>query len=99
MSKVVVGRPIDGITINEELEFILDEEGGVRIFDSPEQAKNVLKQDGFSDEDMEHITFLESVGTCFRCGSPLFKSSLPDYKYQCFSCDEDFYGFEQEGRE
>lgn len=32
---------------------------------------------------------------CFRCGSQLYKSELPDYTYQCFKCDEDFYSFEQ----
>lgn len=33
---------------------------------------------------------------CPRCGRPLFKSYLPEYAYQCFECDEDFYGFEAE---
>lgn len=31
---------------------------------------------------------------CPRCGGPLRKSYLPEYSYQCFECNEDFYGFE-----
>lgn len=33
---------------------------------------------------------------CFRCNSQLYLSEIKEYKYQCFTCDEDFYGFEQE---
>lgn len=36
-----------------------------------------------------------SIGRCFRCGSPLYKSDIPEYTSQCFTCDEDFYAFEQ----
>lgn len=31
---------------------------------------------------------------CFRCGSQLLVSDLPDYTYLCFECDENMYGFE-----
>lgn len=31
---------------------------------------------------------------CPRCRGPLYNSYLPEYSYQCFKCDEDFYGFE-----
>lgn len=31
---------------------------------------------------------------CPRCGLPLVKSDILEYVYQCFECDEDFYGFE-----
>jgi len=33
---------------------------------------------------------------CRRCGGPLYKSELPQYAYQCFFCDEDFFSFEVE---
>ncbi len=31
---------------------------------------------------------------CFKCGSQLLKSDLPDYSYLCFECDENMYEFE-----
>lgn len=97
MSAVVVCRPVNGITINSEMEFVLDGEDCVRIFDSMANARKVLCDAGYTGEEMEHIKFLESCGFCARCESPLFPSLLPDYKYQCFTCDEDFYGFECTG--
>ena len=51
----------------------------------------------YTAEELSVMTFLESCGTCKRCGSPLFPSFLKKdgYTYQCFTCDEDFYAFEQ----
>ena len=95
MGKVVIGRPVNGISLNSELEFVLDDTGDIRCFAGTETARSFLREHGFSDEDMECLTFLESCGTCCKCGSPLFKSLLPEYTYQCFTCDEDFYAFEQ----
>ena len=96
MSQVVVARPIDGITINSELEFLLNDSGAVRVFDSPKQARTFLADAGVDPEELRHMTFMESCGTCRRCGSPLFKSLLDGYAYQCFTCDEDFCKFEQD---
>lgn len=31
---------------------------------------------------------------CPHCGDFLFESSLPQYVYQCITCDEDFFAFE-----
>lgn len=31
---------------------------------------------------------------CPRCGGPLSWSDIPQYTYQCFTCDEDFYNIE-----
>ena len=47
------------------------------------------------DPDLHGLVFRYSIGTCKKCGSPLFPSDLPEYESQCFCCDEDFYGFEQ----
>lgn len=96
MSRTVVARPIDGITINAELEFLLDDAGEVKVFDSPEEAKLFLVANGVDSEELRHMTIMESCGICRKCGSPLFKSLLPGYDYQCFTCDEDFYQFEQD---
>ena len=31
---------------------------------------------------------------CNRCGSPVLKSSVEGYSYQCMNCDEDLYEIE-----
>lgn len=31
---------------------------------------------------------------CRRCGYPVYESDIPEYSYQCFSCDENMYNFE-----
>ena len=94
--KYVVTRPVDGITINPELEVLLDDNGDVRMFDSEEQALSSLTAAGVGPEELRHMTIMESCGTCCKCGSPLFRSLSPSYMFQCFTCDEDFYQFEQD---
>ena len=54
-------------------------------------AKDYLREHEVTDEEMEDIVLRESVGTCIRCGDPLFPSDISGYAYQCFKCDEDFY--------
>ena len=99
MSKaVIVGRFINGIVLNP-VEWLLDEDDCVRIFDDMDVAKQFLRENGFTDDDMEGLVFRESIGTCFRCGSPLFRSDIEGYTSQCFSCEEDFFSFEQEAIE
>ena len=94
--KYIVARPINGITINPELEVLLDDNGDVRMFDSEEQALSSLTAAGVGPEELRHMTIMESCGTCCKCGSPLFRSLSPGYTFQCFSCGEDFYQFEQD---
>ena len=94
--KYAVTRPVDGITINPELEVLLDDNGDVRMFDSGEQALSSLTVAGVGPEELRHMTIMESCGTCCKCGSPLFRSLSPGYTFQCFTCDEDFYQFEQD---
>ena len=94
--KYAVTRPVDGITINPELEVLLDDNGDVRMFDSEEQALSSLTAAGVGPEELRHMTIMESCGTCCKCGSPLFRSLSPGYMFQCFTCDEDFYQFEQD---
>lgn len=31
---------------------------------------------------------------CPHCGGPVYRSDLPQYRYQCFDCDEDFFVIE-----
>ena len=43
-------------------------------------------------EDSTYIKFYKCTEqTCPHCGYKAVKSDLPQYKYQCFYCDEDFY--------
>lgn len=93
--KVIVGRPIHGISLNG-LEYLLHDNGDIRYFDGVDDAKQFLFKSGFTMADLDGIVFRKSCGTCFRCGSPLFKSDTDGYDSQCFTCDEDFYSIEQE---
>lgn len=47
---VVVGRPIEGITLNG-LEYLLDAEGFTKKFDSQDDAEAFLKAEGFETMD------------------------------------------------
>lgn len=58
MTGVVVGRHINGITINP-LEYLLDEEGEPLVFESEEKAKEFLAEKGFTEEDMYWMVFEE----------------------------------------
>lgn len=69
--------------------------GDVLIFDSVMQARMYLEENGATSEQVKRMKYLRRLGTCKRCGSPLFRSLLPGYRYQCFGCDEDFYSIEQ----
>lgn len=59
LPKVVVGRHIHGITLNNELEYLLDENGNERIFDSQPVAEAFLLANGFELEDLEFMYFVE----------------------------------------
>ncbi len=57
--KIIVGRPVDGITINDALEFLLDDCGAVRLFNCPEEARSFLIAAGVGSEELRHMTFME----------------------------------------
>ncbi|WP_151708844.1 hypothetical protein [Acinetobacter brisouii] len=57
---VKVGRHIDGITLNP-LEFILDFRGKEAIFTSEECAKKFLLNNGFDEEALESLVFVEVI--------------------------------------
>lgn len=59
MTRVVAARPVDGITLNSTLEFLLDDNGEVRVFDSEEQAQRFLTDAGIEPEELRHIKFME----------------------------------------
>jgi len=53
---VIVGRHINGITINP-VEYILDDAGKEMQFANIEDAKMFLKEEGFTDDDMAWLVF------------------------------------------
>jgi hypothetical protein len=56
---VMVARPAEGITINEALEYLLDDSGQPRIFKNQLEAEAFLMAQGFNGEDLEHFYFVE----------------------------------------
>lgn len=55
---VIVGRHIEGITINP-LEYLLDDEGELVVFEREEQARQHLIKNGYSKDDLYWIVFEE----------------------------------------
>ena len=58
MKIIIVGRPINGITING-LEYLMDYEGDLMTFESEEKAKEFLAEKGYTEEDMHWMVFEE----------------------------------------
>jgi hypothetical protein len=56
--RVIIGRPINGISING-LEYVLDEHNEVKEFAGKKEAVQFLKDNGFLDKDMESFIFEE----------------------------------------
>ena len=73
----------------------LTTDGEVAVFKSEDQARQYIQHLKENHVRVTGLAFRYSIGTCKKCGSPLFPSDLPEYESQCFSCDEDFYIFEQ----
>ena len=61
MNKVVVARPVNGITLNDELEFLLDDNGEVKTFDSEEEAQTFLIAAGVGLDELRHMVFIERM--------------------------------------
>lgn len=58
---VCVTRPYDGITINEEVEYLLDDDGNIMYFPTENAARDYLRDRGLTDDDMEYLNFEEEV--------------------------------------
>ena len=57
---IIVGRPIDGITLNTEIEYLLKKkDGNVMKFLNEKEARNFLRENGISDENMGDMIFAE----------------------------------------
>ena len=49
---VIIGRPLGGVSLNGN-EYLLDENGEAMSFTTVQDAKNFLKQNDVSEEDIE----------------------------------------------
>jgi hypothetical protein len=56
---VMVARPVDGITINTAIEYVLDDSGERRIFKNQPEAEAFMLGAGYESDDLEHIYFVE----------------------------------------
>ena len=60
-TKYAICRPYDGITLNTEVEFLLDHNGVVMLFDSEGAAWEYLKPFGITEEETDAIKVVEYV--------------------------------------
>lgn len=60
---VIIGRPINGITVNG-LEYVLDNEGNLMKFPDETAAKGFLLEHGYPSEELEKI--LDDGGIVFE---------------------------------
>jgi len=59
--RVMVAQRIDGITLNTELEMLLDDNNEVIVFDNKAEAEAYLLEHGVDAEEMEHMYFCEAT--------------------------------------
>lgn len=55
---IAVGRHIGGITLND-LEYLLDENGDIMQFESESKAKEYLKDQGLTEDEIYWLVFEE----------------------------------------
>ena len=58
MNGVIIGRYINGITLNP-LEYALDENGDLMVFETEDKARDFCRGHGLDDEDMDWLVFEE----------------------------------------
>jgi hypothetical protein len=81
--KIIVGSPINGISING-LEYLLDEHDEVREFVDKNDAVQFLKENGLSAKDMRDFIFEEMEGVkekMVKNPEPLKKSAPQKKKH------------------
>lgn len=57
---VAVCRPFDGITLNTEVEYVLDDDGEIKKFEDVETAEEWLREHGVGEEIMEFLFFVNT---------------------------------------
>ena len=54
---VIIGRYINGVTINPREYLKIDDTGKVMKFETEDAAKAFLKEKGFTDDDLDGLVF------------------------------------------
>lgn len=103
MNGIIIGRHINGITLNP-LEYVLDEDDEVMVFETEDKARDFLREYGFDDEDMEHFVFeevfaeheeyyTEAVEVCPHCDSenvyPMWDTEVSGFVAVCKHCGKE----------
>lgn len=57
---VAVCRPLHGITLNTEVEYLLDEDGEIKEFKDVETAKEWLREHVITEETIEFLMFVNA---------------------------------------
>ena len=73
---------------------VCDSNEKVMTFNTITEGCVWMRNNGFSEKDIESAKPILTIGTCSKCGDYLFPSFSEEYDYQCFNCDEDFYDCE-----
>lgn len=55
---IAVCRPLDGITLNTEVEYLLDDAGEIKKFEDVDTAKKWLREHGVTEGIMEFFMFV-----------------------------------------
>ena len=59
MSSVLVARPVDGITLNSAMEYLLDDDGNKLVFENQAAAEAFLMEHGYTEYDLDQMYFEE----------------------------------------
>ena len=57
---VAVCRPLHGITLNTEVEYVLDDDDEIKEFEDVETAEEWLREHGVTEEVMEFLMFVNA---------------------------------------
>lgn len=77
-------------------KMVCDSNEKVMTFNTLPEGCVWMRNNGFSEKEIESASPIFTIGICRKCGDYLYPSFLNDYACQCFTCDEDFYCCEQE---
>lgn len=61
MKRVIVGRHVNGISLNS-LEYLLDDDGAPKEFGSEDEAKEFLREAGCTDDEIYYMVFEPVAG-------------------------------------